>query len=43
MKKYLQPSIELLEFYVQDVLTVSDADNLDVGGDWNDSWDRREL
>lgn len=43
MKKYLQPLIELLEFDVQDVLTISSGDNMDVGGDWNSNWDRGAL
>lgn len=43
MKKYLQPTVEFLEFEVQDVLTVSDGDNMDVGGDWDNNWNRGEI
>ena len=43
MKKYLEPNIELVEFECLDVLNASEGDSMDVGGDWNDSWDRREL
>lgn len=42
MKTYLAPEVELLEFSQRDVLNAS-GDNLDVGGDWNESWDRRTL
>lgn len=42
MKKYLAPEVELLEFGTGDVLNAS-GDNMDVGGEWDESWDRRTL
>jgi hypothetical protein len=36
MKKYLQPSIEIVDFDATDVLVVSDG--MDVGGDWDNNW-----
>jgi hypothetical protein len=41
MKKYLQPSIEIVDFDATDVLVVSDG--MDVGGDWDNNWDRGAL
>ena len=41
MRKYLQPSIEIVDSDEIDILVASDG--MDVGGDWNNSWDRGAL